>query len=136
MSGGNDFIKSIMIDYDIKFGDDKIDEIILNQINNDKEIDSIYTKYNTNIKDRKIKDRKIKLCECGAKIYKSAYKCVSCSKLSQRKVERPSYEQLLKEVKEFGYSATGRKYGVSDNSIRKWIKYYEKIENTEHTEQS
>ena len=26
-----------------------------------------------------------------------------------------------------GYSATGRKYGVSDNAIRKWIKYYEKI---------
>lgn len=25
-----------------------------------------------------------------------------------------------------GYSSTGRKYGVSDNSIRKWLKYYEK----------
>lgn len=40
----------------------------------------------------------------------------------RRKVERPSLDILLKEVKEFGYSATGRKYGVSDNSIRKWIK--------------
>jgi len=30
----------------------------------------------------------------------------------QRKVERPSYEVLKKEILEFGYSATGRKYGV------------------------
>jgi transposase-like protein len=24
-----------------------------------------------------------------------------------------------------GYSATGRRYGVSDNAIRKWIRQYE-----------
>lgn len=46
--------------------------------------------------------------------------------LSQRKVERPPYTQLIDEVDELGYTGTGRKYGVSDNSIRKWIKYYEK----------
>jgi len=46
--------------------------------------------------------------------------------LGQRKVKRPSYEQLKKEIKETNYSATGRKYGVSDNTIRKWINYYEK----------
>ena len=27
-----------------------------------------------------------------------------------------------------GYSAVGRKYGVSDNAIRKWVKDYEKIQ--------
>ena len=41
---------------------------------------------------------------------------------SRRKVERPPIEQLIKEIGEIGYSATGRKYGVSDNAIRKWIK--------------
>lgn len=46
--------------------------------------------------------------------------------LRQRKIERPSLDQLLKEVSELGYSATGRKYNVSDNSIRKWIKMYQK----------
>jgi hypothetical protein len=45
----------------------------------------------------------------------------------RRKVERPDYEILKNEISENGYSATGRKYGVSDNAIRKWIKYYEKI---------
>jgi len=45
---------------------------------------------------------------------------------SKRKVERPSYEQLIKDIKKLGYKGTGKKYGVSDNSIRKWKKYYEK----------
>lgn len=47
----------------------------------------------------------------------------------RRKVERPDYEILKNEISENGYSATGRKYGVSDNAIRKWIKYYEKLNN-------
>lgn len=45
----------------------------------------------------------------------------------RRKVNRPEYQTLIIEVENIGYSATGRKYGVSDNSIRKWIKTYEKI---------
>ena len=44
----------------------------------------------------------------------------------RRKAIRPSYEQLLKEIKETNYSAVGRKYGVSDNAIRKWVSQYEK----------
>lgn len=46
--------------------------------------------------------------------------------LEKRKVQRPSLDVLKKEIDELGYSATGRKYGVSDNAIRKWIKSYEK----------
>lgn len=42
-----------------------------------------------------------------------------------RKTNRPPYDQLITEVKLFGYSAVGRKYNVSDNAIRKWIKWYE-----------
>jgi len=45
-----------------------------------------------------------------------------------RRVERPSFKQLSSDVSLFGYSATGRKYGVSDNAIRKWLKFYEKHE--------
>lgn len=40
----------------------------------------------------------------------------------RRKVERPSLEQLKIDVEELGYCGTGRKYSVSDNSIRKWLK--------------
>jgi hypothetical protein len=49
---------------------------------------------------------------------------------NKRKIERPPYEQLLKEVSDTSYLATGKKYGVSDNAIRKWIKIYEKYENS------
>jgi hypothetical protein len=43
-----------------------------------------------------------------------------------RKVERPPHDRLLGEIAEVGYLAVGRRYGVSDNSIRKWVKQYER----------
>jgi hypothetical protein len=43
-----------------------------------------------------------------------------------RKVERPPYEQLKAEVEAMGYCTVGRKYGVSDNAIRKWVRAYER----------
>jgi Zn finger protein HypA/HybF involved in hydrogenase expression len=43
----------------------------------------------------------------------------------RRKVERPSYEQLLEDLAEMSVLAVGRKYGVSDNAVRKWLRWYE-----------
>jgi hypothetical protein len=43
-----------------------------------------------------------------------------------RKVERPPYEQLVREVGATSWSAVGRKYGVSDNAVRKWVRWYER----------
>ena len=43
----------------------------------------------------------------------------------QRKVKRPSYDKLKHDVEFMGYVGTGKKYGVSDNSIRKWLKFFE-----------
>ncbi len=54
-------------------------------------------------------------CECRGVVCKDCYK-------PKRKVERPTYDVLMESVNEIGYCGTGRKYGVSDNSIRKWIK--------------
>lgn len=45
---------------------------------------------------------------------------------SSRKVERPLYEKLLEEIDATSYSAVGRKYGVSDNAVRKWVRFYER----------
>jgi len=62
------------------------------------------------------KQRKTGLCEdCFKKI----------EQVKQRKVVRPSYEQLLVDKETMSMLAVGRKYDVSDNSIRKWIKQYE-----------
>jgi hypothetical protein len=43
-----------------------------------------------------------------------------------RKVERPSYEQLQEDVRTMSMLAVGRKYGVSDSAVRKWIRWYER----------
>ena len=43
-----------------------------------------------------------------------------------RRVERPPYGQLLRELEETSFLAVGRKYGVSDNAIRKWVRQYER----------
>ena len=43
-----------------------------------------------------------------------------------RRVDRPPYQELIIEIDELGYAAVGRKYGVSDNAIRKWVRFYEK----------
>ena len=53
--------------------------------------------------------------------------CKPCQSTSSRKSQRPPYEQLKKEIKETSFCAVGRKYNVSDNAIRKWLKQYEKI---------
>lgn len=78
------------------------------------------------------------ICECGEIKKVKSKKCKKCysnrnpnikitkSRTQLRKVQRPSYTQLSLEVNEIGYVATGKKYGVSDNSIRKWIRMYKK----------
>jgi len=48
--------------------------------------------------------------------------CKKCYSVSRQKVTRPDKSTLQEEVNKLGYSAVGRKYNVSDNSIRKWLK--------------
>lgn len=53
------------------------------------------------------------------------------SSFKQRKIKnRPDYSILIDEIKNMGYRATGRKYSVTDNTIRKWVKFYEMAHNT------
>mgnify|MGYP000573677090 CR=1 FL=1 len=77
-------------------------------------------------KNRKHNTKKEYFCKCGNKILKYSYMCTKCTSKEQRKISRPNKEQLNKEINELGYCGVGRKYGVSDNAIRKWKKYYEK----------
>jgi hypothetical protein len=73
----------------------------------------------------------------SSRIYKNNYCSIKCSHthksmkgdigIERRIVDRPPYIQLKEEIETYGYLATGRKYGVSDNAIRKWIRYYERI---------
>lgn len=67
-----------------------------------------------------------KFCEdCGTLLKdKRSSKCRKCRGISSRKVERPSKDELSEEIKVKSFSCIGRKYGVSDNAVRKWAKSY------------
>jgi hypothetical protein len=62
--------------------------------------------------------------ECGTRWDRSRLR--GRPKPGVRRVERPPYEQLLAEIKATSYLAVGRKYGVSDNAVRKWVRFYER----------
>ena len=62
--------------------------------------------------------------KCGRSVTKhSTGLCIRCTNHKNRKVKnRPTKESLLDDLKSMGYCAIGRKYGVSDNAIRKWLR--------------
>jgi hypothetical protein len=68
---------------------------------------------------------------CGSQRYCSRY-CGSRRKSDgrgqprRRKVDRPPHTHLMREVIALGYAGTGRRYGVSDNAVRKWLRQYER----------
>ena len=64
-----------------------------------------------------------KFCvDCGDKIWRTSVRCVKCSHKLLRKVERPNIEELKLMIKETSLEAVGRKYSVTGNSIKKWLK--------------
>lgn len=69
---------------------------------------------------------KKKLCPVCTKYYISYVSdmCIDCKRLKDRKVERPSKDKLLEMIKTKSFVNIGKLYGVSDNAVRKWCKYY------------
>lgn len=52
---------------------------------------------------------------------------LSCSAKAQARVIRPEKNVLAEEIYKISWKALGRKYGVSDNAVRKWARSYELI---------
>lgn len=64
-----------------------------------------------------------KICPiCGNKKSYQAKICFKCLIFSNRKVDRPNREELKQMIREMTFTAIGEKYGVNDNTIRKWCK--------------
>lgn len=62
-----------------------------------------------------------KCVECGADT-DYTYCSRGCNEKSKRKVKnRPSKDELLELLKTNSFLSVGRKFGVSDNAIRKWL---------------
>jgi Zn finger protein HypA/HybF involved in hydrogenase expression len=84
-----------------------------------------------NIKTYKEVQQVVSGCvDCGAVVTTYAKRCESCNRVSSRTVQRPSYEQLKQEIESSSFCGVAKKYGVVDNTIRKWLRYYEKHQNT------
>lgn len=75
----------------------------------------------------KIKEKNNICIDCATPILSISKRCSKCDHIKQRKSERPEYDVLLKNVNELGYVGAGKKYGVSDNTIRKWLKNFQRI---------
>lgn len=61
--------------------------------------------------------------KCGGEFQGLGEMCIKCHYYKCRKVKnRPHKSQILKMVEESSYIAVGKKYGVSDNTIRNWLK--------------
>jgi len=106
---------------------------------NYERIKNLMSKYNVNLnvipQDMKIRRRyqkrlkiKCKFEKCNTMIretLKTGY-CRPCyNKIVNVKIkERPDAQTLLKEVIASPILQVGKKYGVSDNAIRKWLKSY------------
>ena len=80
----------------------------------------------TNGKNRKNYTKKYYCLDCGVEISKNAIRCKSCAaKLQNRIVEnRPSREELKEMIRTIPFTQIGKKYNVSDNTIRKWCESY------------
>ncbi len=100
------------------------------------------TKFNEDFCDYKylIQKNKIKSCYkktvigidtcpiCGKdKKSNRNYCSVDCSRLSSRKVKRPTKEELQELINNNSWLSIGRMFGVSDNAIRKWARSYNLI---------
>src|SRR4051794_10739136 len=63
--------------------------------------------------------------DCGQRGPKS-----TAARPSRRRVTRPPHDELVREVTAVGYVGAGRRYGVSDNAVRKWLGAYERAGRT------
>lgn len=60
---------------------------------------------------------------------KNAKYCGSkCTQIAQRRVVRPSIDVLKVDIETLSWRAIGRKYGVSDNAVKKWARSYQLID--------
>lgn len=73
---------------------------------------------------KRFENKNRKICPICNKefVSENIYCSKKCWRKSIRKVNRPDQKELLQDIEKLGYCGAGRKYGVSDNAIRKWIK--------------
>lgn len=71
--------------------------------------------------------------DCDTKIRDRSIRCNICTNkrrfvTNSQNSKRPSYNQLKKDKETMNRVQMGKKYGVSDNAVKKWFQSYEKYE--------
>lgn len=64
--------------------------------------------------------------DCGTEIAKGSTRCRDCADKHNRKVNRPTSNELFNVLisSKGNFTSVGKMYGVTDNSIRKWCVLY------------
>ncbi len=96
-------------------GEDTISEINQGRTRHQENVDYPIRKYSSS---------KYYCVDCGKEISYGAVRCHDCSAIHLQKVPRPSKEELYNDLLNDSFLAVGKKYGVSDNAVRKWCKRY------------
>lgn len=81
--------------------------------------------YTYPIRKQQNRERIKKYCvDCGKEIDSKSTRCVECSHLLQRKVERPSREDFKQMIRYETFAQIARNYNVSSSAIKKWCRAY------------
>lgn len=72
-----------------------------------------------------IDGRRVKICPgCGSYMAYTSKLCRKCKGVISRKASRPDRDTLKCEIRKLPMVQVGKKYGVSDNAVRKWCEDY------------
>lgn len=90
-----------------------------------------FNKYRMNSKKAKYNEPAYcKICSKLLQDDRAKFCSMDCKGISSRVVERPTKNQLIQDINNMSFVKIGKKYGVSDNAVRKWAKQYEIISPT------
>ena len=64
--------------------------------------------------------------DCGVPITRYGMRCPNCAKIHQRKVQRPTSEELFNILFtcKGNFTKVSQMYGVTDNAVRRWCDFY------------
>jgi hypothetical protein len=85
-------------------------------------------KNGVNSVESKLSDiKRCKVCDYPLSKSQKAFCSRACMGKDKRKMQRPTKSDLKDDLRNMSYVKVGKKYGVSDNAVRKWAKTYQII---------
>lgn len=83
----------------------------------------LISEYNIQLIKTPVKDKESFCVDCGKVIYPGSTRCNQCE-ANTRKANYISRDELKFLIRTTSFTQIGKKYGVSDNAVRKWCDNY------------